>query len=137
MRRLIKENDNKKEKVAESIQTLLHIVEVNKKSKFIESLELVYANIYDRYDTIEAEIIVRGYCEDPDLGELSHILKDIDNDIYRVVSDYELDKEGNIKKCPEGDTYLMFMAIGVNWSMRDNNVEIRFHIVQDDFRDNE
>lgn len=135
MRRLIKENENKKEKVADSIQTLLHIVEANKKSKFIESLELVYANIYDRYDTIEAEIIVKGYCEDPDLGELSHILKDIDNDIYRVVSDYELDKEGNIKKCPEGDTYLMFMAIGVNWSMRDNNVEIRFHIVQDDFRD--
>lgn len=135
MRRLIKENDNKKEKVAESIQTLLHIVEVNKKSKFIESLELDYVNIYDRYDTIEAEIIVRGYCEDPDLGELSHVLKDIDNDIYRVIRDYELDKEGNIKKGPEGDSYLMFMAIGVNWSMRDNNVEIRFHIVQDDFRD--
>lgn len=135
MRRLIKENDNKKEKVADSIQTLLHIVEVNKKSKFIESLELDYVNVYDRYDTIEAEIIVRGWCEDPDLGELSHVLKDIDNDIYRVIRDYEFDEEGNIKKCPEGDTFLMFMAIGVNWSMRDSNVEIRFHVVQDDFRD--
>jgi len=135
MRRLIKENENKKEKVADSIQTLLHIVEANKKSKFIESLELVYVNVYDRYDTIESEIIVKGYCEDPDLSELSHVLKDIDNDIYQVIRDYELDKEGNIKKCPEGDTYLMFMAIGVNWSMRDSNVEIRFHIVQDDFRD--
>ena len=37
MRRLIKENDNKKEKVTDSTQTLLHIVEANKKSKFIES----------------------------------------------------------------------------------------------------
>lgn len=135
MRRLIKENENKKEKVADSIQTLLHIVEANKKSKFIESLELDYVNVYDRYDTIETEIIVKGYCEDPDLGELTKVLKDIDNDIYRVVSDYELDREGNIKKCPEGDTYLMFWPIGVNWSMRDSNVEIRFHIVQDDFRD--
>ena len=137
MRRLIKEKDNKKEKVADSIQTLLHIVEANKKSKFIESIDLDYVNVYDRYNTIEAEIIVKGYCEDPDLGEFSYILKEIDNDIYRVVRDYEFDKEGNIKRCPEGDTYLMFMAIGVNWSMRDNNVEIRFHIVQDDFRDDE
>ena len=137
MRRLIKENDNKKEKVTDSIQTLLHIVEANKKSKFIESLDLDHVNIYDRNNTIEAEIIVKGYCEDPDLGELSKVLKDIDNDIYQVIRDYEFDKEGNIKKCPEGDTYLMFMAIGVNWSMRDSNVEIRFHIVQDDFRDDE
>lgn len=135
MRRLIKENDNKKERVTDSIQTLLHIVEANKKSKFIESIDLDHVNIYDRYDTIEAEIIVKGYCEDPDLGELSHVLKDIDNDIYRVIRDYELDKEGNIKKCPEGDTYLMFMAIGVNWSMSNQDVILRFHIVQDDFRD--
>lgn len=135
MRRLIKENENKKEKVADSIQTLLHIVEANKKSKYIESLELDYVNVYDRYNTLEAEIIVRGWCEDPDIGELSHTLKDIDNDMFRVIRDYELDREGNIKKCPEGDTYLMFMPIGVNWSMRDSNVEIRFHIVQDDFRD--
>ena len=135
MGRLIKENDNRKEKVEESIQTLIHIIEVNKKSKFIESIELDYVNLYERYTTIEAEIIVKGYCEDPDLGELSHVLKDIDNDIYRVIRDYEFDKEGNIKRCPEGDTHLMFMAIGVNWSMRDSNVEIRFHIVQDDFRD--
>ena len=137
MRRLIKENDNKKEKVTDSTQTLLHIVEANKKSKFIESIDLDHVNVYDRYNTIEAEIIVKGYCEDPDLGEFSYILKEIDNDIYRVVQDYEFDKEGNIKRCPEGDTYLMFMAIGVNWSVIDNNVEIRFHIVQDDFRDDE
>jgi len=135
MRRLIKENDNKKEKVTDSIQTLLHIVEVNKKSKFIESIELDYVNVYDRYDTLEAEIIVKGYCEDPDINELSRVLKRIDDDLYQVVRDYEFDKEGNIKKCPEGDTYLMFMAVGVNWSMSDSNVEIRFHIVQDDFRD--
>ena len=135
MRRLIKENENKKEKVADSIQTLLHIVEANKKSKFIESLELGDVYISDRYDTIECDIKVMGWCEDPDLGELTKVLKDIDNDIYNIIRDYELDKEGNIKKCPEGDTYLMFMAIGVNWSMRDSNVEIRFHILQDDFRD--
>lgn len=135
MRRLIKENENKKEKVADSIQTLLHIVEANKKSKFIESLELGDVYISDRYGTIECNIQVMGWCEDPDLSELTKVLKDIDNDIYRVIRDYELDKEGNIKKCPEGDTYLMFMPIGVNWSMRDSNVEIRFHIVQDDFRD--
>jgi hypothetical protein len=137
MRRLIKENEDKKERVSESIQTLIHIIEVNKKSKFIESLELGDVYVSDRYDTIEAGIKVMGYCEDPDIGELSKILKDIDNDIYRIVGDYELDKEGNIKRCPEGDTYLMFMAESVNWSMRDNNIEMGFHIVQDEFRDDE
>jgi hypothetical protein len=137
MRRLIKENEDKKERVSESIQTLIHIIEVNKKSKFIESLELGDVYVSDRYDTIEAGIKVMGYCEDPDIGELSKILKDIDNDIYRIVRDYELDKEGNIKRCPEGDTYLMFMAESVNWSMRDNNIEMGFHIVQDEFRDDE
>lgn len=135
MRRLIKENDNKKEKVTDSIQTLLHIVEVNKKSKFIESFELGDVYISDRYNTIECDIQVMGWCEDPDLGELTKVLKDIDNDIYNIIKHYELDKEGNIKKCPPNDTYLMFMAESVNWNFRDGNVILGFHIVQDDFRD--
>jgi len=79
MRRLIKENEDRKKRIEESMQTLIYIIETNKKSK--------------------------------------------------------LDKEGNIKKCPEGDTYLMFMAIGVNWNMSNHDVILRFHIVQDDFRD--
>ena len=135
MRRLIKENDNKKEKVADSIQTLLHIVEANKKSKFIESLELGDVYVSDRYDTIECDIKVMGWCEDPDLGELTKVLKDIDNDIYNIIRDYELDREGNIKKCPPSDTYLMFMAESVNWNFRDGNLIVGFHIVQDDYRD--
>ena len=94
-------------------------------------------SFYEVYNTIEIGIIVKGYCEDPDLGELSHILKEIDNDIYQVIRDYEFDKEGNIKRCPPGDTYLMFMAESVNWSMRDQNIEIGFHIYQDDFRNDE
>jgi hypothetical protein len=137
MRRLIKENEDRKKRIEESMQTLIYIIETNKKSKFIESIELDYVNFYERYNTIEGGIKVKGWCEDPDLGEFSKILKEIDNDIYRVVQDYEFDKEGNIKRCPEGDTYLMFMAESVNWSMRDNNIEIGFHIVQDDFRDDE
>ncbi len=137
MRRLIKESEDRKERIADSTQTLIHIIEVNKKSKFIESIELGNVYTYDVYNTIECNIIVKGYCEDPDLGEFSKILKEIDNDIYRVVQDYEFDKEGNIKRCPDGDTYLMFMAESVNWSMRDNNIEIGFRIVQDDFRDDE
>jgi hypothetical protein len=136
MRRLIKEED-RKERIAESMQTLIHIIEVNKKSKFIESIELEYVNFYEKYTTIETGIKVKGWCEDPDLGELSHILNDIDKDIYRVIRDYEFDKEANIKRCPPNDTYLMFMAESVNWSMRDSNIEIGFHIVQDDFRDDE
>ena len=137
MRRLIKENEDRKKRAAESLQTLIHIIEVNKKSEFIESLELGDVYISDRHDTIEAGIKVMGYCEDPDLGELSKILKDIDDDIYRIVRDYELDKEGNIKRCDPNDTYLMIMVESVNWSMRDNNIEIGFHIIQDDFKDNE
>jgi len=136
MRRLIKE-ENKKERIAESMQTLIHIIEVNKKSKFIETIELEHVNFYEKYNTIECDIIVKGWCEDPDLGELSHILKEIDNDIYQIIRDYEFDKEGNIKRCPPNDTYLIFMAESVNWSMRDNSIEIGFHIVQDDFRDDE
>ena len=136
MRRLIKEED-RKERIAESMQTLIHIIEVNKKSKFIESIELGNVYTYDVYNTIECNIIVKGWCEDPDLSELSRTLKEIDNDIYQVIRDYEFDKEGNIKRCPPGDTYLMFMAESVNWSMRDSNIEIGFHIVQDDFRDDE
>lgn len=135
MRRLIKENDNKKEKVTDSIQTLLHIVEANKKSKFIESLELGDVYISDRYGTIECDIKVMAWCEDPDLGELSRVLRDIENDIYNIIRDYELDREGNIKKSPPTDTYIMFMAESVNWNFRDGNLIVGFHIIQDDFRD--
>ena len=136
MRRLIKENEDRKERISSSIQTLIYIIEVNKKSKHIEDIEL--GNVYiDRFNTIEYDIKVKGYCEDPDLGELSHVLKDIDNDIYRVVRDYEFDKEGNIKKSPEGDSNIMFMAGSVNWNSDDYNIEIVFHLIQDVFRDDE
>ena len=38
MRRLIKENEDRKERIEESMQTLIHIIEVNNKSKFISNL---------------------------------------------------------------------------------------------------
>ena len=71
-----------------------------------------------------------------DIGNWT-ICSDNNSPMTPIVLEGEFDKEGNIKRCPEGDTYLMFMAIGVNWSMRDNNIEMGFHIVQDEFRDDE
>lgn len=136
MRRLIKENEDRKERISSSIQTLIYIIEVNKKSKHIEDIEL--GNVYiDRFNTIECDIKVKGWCEDPDFGELSKILKEIDDDIYRMIRYYEIDKEGNIKKRPEGDSNIMFLAGSVNWNSDDYNIEIVFHIIQDDFREDE
>jgi vacuolar-type H+-ATPase subunit I/STV1 len=135
MRRLIRENDERKDKVSQSIETLTYIIESNKKSKYIESIEVVSVRTYEKFKTVECEFEVKGWCEDPDVGELTAILNEIDRDIYRIIRDYELDENGGIKRLPDGDTYLMFLLEKVNWDMHSNNINITYHVVQDDFRD--
>ena len=136
MRRLIKENENKKEKVADSIQTLLHIVEANKKSKFIESLELGDVYISDRYNTIECNIQVMGWCEDPDLLQFTNQLKEVDEEMDKVLLNYQFSSNGSFNKKKGQYNNLMWYLVGCEWSTEgDYILKMKYHFIQEEYDD--
>jgi hypothetical protein len=136
MRRLIRENYNK-QKLRENLETLIYIIETNKKTNLIESIELTDVNFYEKSGSFDAEIKVKSWFEEHDLTALADTLKEIDSDIWQTIGRYEFDKNLNIKKIPmHGFSNLMWATTAVEWNIQTNqDLNIRFTLIQDKFRD--
>lgn len=131
---LKEENENTKETVKTSFQTLLYIIESNTNNKFIEEVSLEKVNFYENYGTIEGFINVKSYCEDPDVGSFTRIVDEIDTELYSIIKKYEFNRDGSLKKHQERDVYLIFLFSGCQWDYRTNELHMRYVIVQDEFR---
>lgn len=131
---LKEENENTKEKVNTSFQTLLYIIESNTNNKFIEEVSLEKVNFYENYGTIEGFINVKSYCEDPDVGAFTRIVDEIDTELYSIIKKYEFNRDGSLKKHQERDVYLMFLFSGCQWDYRTNELHMKYILIQDEFR---
>ena len=131
---LKEENENTKETVKTSFQTLLYIIESNTNNKFIEEVSLEKVNFYENYGTIEGFINVKSYCEDPDVGAFTRIVDEIDTELYSIIKKYEFNRDGSLKKHQERDVYLIFLFSGCQWDYRTNELHMRYVIIQDEFR---
>jgi len=131
---LKEENENTKETVKTSFQTLLYIIESNTKNKFIEEVSLEKVNFYENYGTIEGFINVKSYCEDPDVGAFTRIVDEIDTELYSIIKKYEFNRDGSLKKHQERDVYLMFLFSGCQWDYRTNELHMKYILIQDEFR---
>ena len=131
---LKEENENTKETVKTSFQTLLYIIESNTNNKFIEEVSLEKVNFYENYGTIEGFINVKSYCEDPDVGAFTRIVDEIDTELYSIIKKYEFNRDGSLKKHQERDVYLIFLFSGCQWDYRTNELHMKYVIIQDEFR---
>lgn len=131
---LKEENQNTKETVKKSFQTLLFIIESNIQKGFVDEITLEKVNFYDQYGTIEGFINVKAYSEDPDVGAFTHIVNQIDDKIYGVVKNYEFDRNGTLKKIKESDRYLMFLFKSCQWDWGTNELHMKYALIQDEFR---
>ena len=131
---LKEENENTKETVKTSFQTLLYIIESNTNNKFIEEVSLEKVNFYENYGTIEGFINVKSYCEDPDVGAFTRIVDEIDTELYSIIKKYEFNRDGSLKKHQERDVYLMFLFSGCQWDYRTNELHMKYILIQDEFR---
>lgn len=135
IRKILKEeNENMKEKVKTSFQTLLYIIESNIQRGFIKEVTLENAIFDDRFKTVEGSINVKAYCDDPDVGAFTSIVDEIDTKIYGVIKNYEFDRDGSLKKNQEKETYLMFLFKSCQWDWGTNELHMGYAIIQDEFR---
>ena len=114
------------------MKSLEYIIQSNVNND-IEEIEFVDVDFYERYKDITATIKVKSYCEDPDIYELSTQMKKVEDEIYQIIRKYEFSKNGKLNKV-DGDSYLMFFAIKVNWESNSGELYIEFYLHQDDYR---
>lgn len=135
IKKILKEQDEElKERFLLSMRSLQYIIESLIKSRSIEEIEFVDIEFYEKYKSISAAIKVKSYCEDPDFGELTSRMNEVENEIYRVLKNYEFSVDGKLKKV-DGGSFIMMFPVKVNWESGNGDLLIEFYLQQDDFRE--
>ena len=131
--------ENKLDIIKNSLNTLIYILESNVNKKLIQEIELGNVNHYERYNTIDATITIKTFCEDPDVGSFNYIINKVDDELFRVIREYHFNPNGTLKKRHEiDDNYLMVLFIGCKWeNMGDNGLYMTYHLMQDEYNDTE
>jgi hypothetical protein len=131
--------ENKLETIKNSLNTLVYILESNVNKKLIQEIELGSVNHYERYNTFEATITIKTFCEDPDVGSFNSIVDKVDTELYTAIKQYHFNYDGTLKKRQvNDDTYLMVLFVGCKWeNMGDNGLYMTYHLMQDEFNDTE
>jgi len=134
IRKILKEeNENMVEKVKNSFNTLMFIIETNVNKNIIEDIKLDNIFYGEKYGNIEGLIKVKSYSEDPDVGSFTNIINKVDDELYNVIKNYEFNKEGVLKKNQE-DTYLMFLFKSCKWDWDTNEIFMEYFLMQEEFR---
>lgn len=137
IRKILKEEDSGlKERFLRNMKSLEYILQSGIKSNIIEELEFVNIEFYEKYKDITATIKVKSYCEDPDIIELTDQMNRVEDELYKIIKNYEFLMNGKLNKV-DGDTYLMFFTIKVNWESNNGDLFIDFYLHQDDYREEE
>ena len=129
--------ENKLDTIKNSLNTLVYILESNVNNKLIQEIELGSVNHYERYNTIDATITIKTFCDDPDVGSFTSIVNKVDDELYNTIKQYHFNSNGTLKKRHEiDDNYLMVLFIGCKWeNMGDSDLYMTYHLMQDEYND--
>jgi hypothetical protein len=129
--------ENKLEKIKNSFKTLVHILESNINKGIIDEIELGNVSYYEKYNTIEAIITIKTFCEDPDVGAFNYAIDKADTELFKAIKHYVFNSDGELKKLQDDDNnYLMTLFVGCKWeNIGDNGVYMTYHLMQDEYND--
>jgi hypothetical protein len=129
--------ENKLETIKKSFNTLVYVLESNVNKGIIEEIVLGNVSYYEKFNTFEAIITIKTYCEDPDVGSFNYITNKVDDELYGVIKHYVFNSDGELKKLQDDDNnYLMTLFVGCKWeNMGDNGVYMTYHLMQDEYND--
>jgi hypothetical protein len=134
IRKILKEEDGRlKEKFLRNMKSLEYIIQSGIKSDIIEEIEFVNIDFGRRYKDISTEIKVKSVSEDPDFGSLTDQMNKVEDELFRILKNYEFLENGKLNKV-DGDSYLMMFPIKVNWESGVGDLYIEFYLIQDDYR---
>lgn len=135
IKKILKEEttDDVEDRFKRSVITLQYILESSLNSNIISEVEINNTNIYRSGGalTVEAEINIKSYCEDPYINELQKEMNRADEELNKVLKEYNFEENGSIKRI--GNRNLSYFLIGVNWDTETYDLNMKYYMMQDDF----
>ena len=135
IRKILKEeNEGLSERFLKNMKSLEYLVQSNIKNDIIDELEFVDIEFNEKWKDISASIKVKSYSEDPDFGSFTDQLNRVEDELFRVIKNYEFLLNGKLNKV-NGDSYFMMFPVKVNWESGGGDLFIEFYLHQDDYRE--
>ena len=138
IRKILKEEDDKKERFIRSAKKLGFILETEVNSNIITDIEINNITYDPKYNEILGDILITSWCEDPDLFEFTNQLKLVDKEMDKVLLNYTFSSNGSFNKKKGQYNNLMWYFVGCEWMAEGNYIlKMKYHFRQEEYDDDE
>jgi hypothetical protein len=138
IRKILKEEDDKRERFIRSAKKLGFILETEVNSNIITDIEINNITYDPKYNEILGDILITSWCEDPDLFEFTNQLKLVDKEMDKVLLNYTFSSNGSFNKKKGQYNNLMWYFVGCEWMAEGNYIlKMKYHFRQDEYDDDE
>lgn len=107
-----------------SAESLPYIIESIVDSKLITGIEINNINYNDKNKTINGELIITSWNEDPDVLSFRHKLGRVDKELNRALMNYSFTSDGVFGKNKDKNSNFMWWFFGCEWNTSTNNDEL-------------
>jgi len=132
------ENENLKERFVRSAQSIPYIIQSNVDSNLFTEIEIENINYNNTHNSIDGELLITSWCEDPDLLSFTNQLKLVDKELDTILLNYSFTSNGSFKKKKGKYNNMMFWFVGCEWSAEgDYTMKMKYHFTQEEYDDGE
>ena len=132
------ENENLKERFVRSAQSIPYIIQSNVDSNLFTEIEIENINYNNTHNSIDGELLITSWCEDPDLLSFTNQLKLVDKELDTILLNYSFTSNGSFGKKKGKYNNMMFWFVGCEWSAEgDYTIKMKYHFTQEEYDDGE
>jgi len=139
IRNILKEDTSDlKEKFIRSAQKIPWILQSSVDLSLITNIEIGNINYYNSHNSIEGELLITSWCEDPDLFSFTDQLKTVDKELDKVLLNYSFTSNGSFGEKKGKYNNLMCWFVGCEWNAGgDYSIKMKYHFMQEEYDDGE
>lgn len=138
IKKILKEEDDKRERFIRSAKKLGFILETEVNSNMITDIEINNITYDSKYNEIVGDINITSWCEDPDLFEFTNQLKLVDKEMDKVLLNYTFSSNGSFNKKKGKYNNMMWYFVGCEWMAEgDYILKMKYHFRQEEYDDDE
>jgi hypothetical protein len=132
------ENENLKERFVRSAQSIPYIIQSNVDSNLFTEIEIGSIDYNNSHNSIDGELLITSWCEDPDLLSFTNQLKLVDKELDTILLNYSFTSNGSFGKKKGKYNNMMFWFVGCEWSAEgDYTMKMKYHFTQEEYDDGE
>jgi hypothetical protein len=137
IKQMLRESDGElKSRFIRSAESLEYIIESLVDTNLITNVEIRNITFDQKYLEVAGDIIITSWCEDPDIIMFTEQVKEVDEEMDKVLLNYSFRNDGTLNKKKGKYNNMMWYMIACNWDI-DNNYEmkIKYHFRQEEYDD--